>query len=100
MATTDVSEGDLETFSDLEPVSHRIVGNLLMIIPNDTSILKKFNKIEGNYKEYIVSKNQHFSGENAILFIIFEGPIQDFQKIVVEINSINELKNFRYLIVN
>ena len=100
MASTDISEGDLETFSDLEPISKRIIGNLLMVTPNDVAILKKLNKIENNYKENIVSKSQHFSGKNAIIFMIFEGSVKEFQKIVVEVNSINELKNFRYLIVN
>lgn len=100
MASTDISEGDYETFSSLKTISKRITGNLLMVIPNDIGILKKLNKIENNYKEHIVSKTQHFSGKNTILFIIFEGPLQNFRRIVVEVNSIKELKNFRYLIVN
>lgn len=100
MASADISEGDIETFSDLEPVSKRIMGNLLIIAPNDVWIQKKLNKLENNYKDQIVSKTQHFSSNNAIIFLIFEGSIQDFQKIVVEINSIEEIKNFRYLIVN
>ena len=100
MASTDISEGDLQTFSDLEPISKRIIGNLLLITPNDIWVQKKINKIENAYKDQIVSKTQHFSSNNAIIFMIFEGPIQEFQKIVVEINSIEEIKNFRYLIIN
>ena len=50
--------------------------------------------------EHIVNKNQHFQGENLILSIIFDGNVSDFQNIVVDINGIKEIKNFRYLIVN
>ena len=63
-------------------------------------IQKKLNKIESEYKEQIISKNVNFVNQNSIIFMIFEGQVQDFQKLVVEINSIEEIKNFRYLIVN
>jgi len=100
MASSDISEGDIESFSDIDAIQKRIIGNLLMVTPNDITILRKLNKIENMYKREIVSKTQHFSGQNAIIFIIFEGTVQEFQEIVVEINSIEEIKNFRYLIVN
>ena len=71
-----------------------------MITPNDVIIQKKLIRIENHYKDQIVSKSQHFSGNNVIISMIFEGTIQDFQKAVVEINVIKEIKNFRYLIIN
>ncbi len=74
-----------------------IIGNMIIVIPDDFSLLKKLNKIELKYKDHIVSKNQHFS-KNIQIFMIFEGSLEDFHKIVVEINSIKEVKNFRYLI--
>jgi metal-responsive CopG/Arc/MetJ family transcriptional regulator len=74
-----------------------IIGNMIIVIPNDFTLLKKLNKIELKYKDQIVSKNQHFS-KNIQIFMIFEGLLEDFHKIVVEVNSIKELKNFRYLI--
>ena len=74
-----------------------IIGNMIVVIPNDPTLLRKINRIELKYKDQIVSKNQHFS-KNLQLFMIFEGPLEDFHKIVVEINSIKEIKNFRYLI--
>ena len=66
----------------------------------DYFIQKKLNKIESEFKEQIISKNVNFVNQNSIIFMIFEGQVQDFQKLVVEINSIEEIKNFRYLIVN
>jgi metal-responsive CopG/Arc/MetJ family transcriptional regulator len=74
-----------------------IIGNMIIVIPNDFTLLKKLNKIELKYKDQIVSKNQHFS-KNIQIFMIFEGLLEDFHKIVVEVNSIKEVKNFRYLI--
>ncbi len=98
MSTIDVSSMDLA--SELGPIPKKIVGNMILIAPNDYLIQKKLNRIESEYKEQIVSKNVYFSNQNSIIFMIFEGQVQDFQKLVVEINSIEEIKNFRYLIVN
>ena len=98
MSTMDVSSMDLT--SELAPIPKRIVGNMIIIAPNDYLIQKKLNRIENEYKEQIVSRNINFVNQNAIISMIFEGSIQDFQKLVVEINSIEEIKNFRYLIVN
>jgi metal-responsive CopG/Arc/MetJ family transcriptional regulator len=98
MSTMDVSSMDIT--SELTPIPKMIVGNMIIIAPNDYLIQKKLNRIESEYKEQIVSKNVNFVNQNSIIFMIFEGPVQDFQKLVVEINSIEEIKNFRYLIVN
>ena len=98
MSTMDVSSMDIT--SELAPIPKMIVGNMIVIAPNDYLIQKKLNRIESEYKEQIVSKNVNFVNQNSIIFMIFEGPVQDFQKLVVEINSIEEIKNFRYLIIN
>ncbi len=98
MSTMDISS--MELSSELAPIPKRIIGNMILIAPNDNLIQKKLNRIESDYKEQIVSKNVNFVNQNSIIFMIFEGPVQDFQKLVVEINSIEEVKNFRYLIVN
>lgn len=82
------------------PIENKnIIGNMIVVLPNDSTVLKKLNKIELKYKSQIVSKNQHFS-KHLQLFMVFEGSIEEFHKIVVEINSIKEVTNFRYLIDN
>jgi len=91
------------TFGDIfVPPSKKIIGNMIIIAPNDVNVLKKLNKIEMSYGEQILSKNQQYytNNEYNTIFIIFEGTLQDFHKIVVEINGIKEIKNFRYLIIN
>ena len=97
---SDIEISNLEIYRDLGTVTKKIVGNLIIVAPHDPYIQRKLNKIENKYKDQVVNKDQHFQGENLIIFMIFEGEIQDFQNIVVEINGIKELKNFRYLIIN
>lgn len=97
---SDIEITNLETYEDLGSIAKRIVGNLIIVAPHDPAVQRKLNKIENRYKEQVVNKNQYFQGDNLISFMIFEGEIQEFQSIVVEINGIKELKNFRYLIVN
>ena len=99
MSTEEISAG-LDSSSDFIPISKNIIGNMIIVAPNEYNVHKKLNRIESEYKEQIVSKNVNFVNQNSIIFMIFEGPVQDFQKLVVEINSIKEIKNFRYLIIN
>lgn len=99
MSTMDIS--NIDSFAEATSVGKTIIGNMILVAPHEPNTLKKINKIENVYKDQIVSKNQHFHGEETvIIFMIFEGNVQDFQKIVVEINGIEDIKNFRYLIVN
>ena len=89
-----------ESYGETIPTTKKIIGNMIIVAPHDPNIQRKLNKIESRYNEQIINKNQHFQGENLIIFMIFEGTVQDFQKIVVDVNGIKELKNFRYLIIN
>ncbi|MFX0040760.1 MAG: CopG family ribbon-helix-helix protein [Promethearchaeota archaeon] len=99
MSTEDISS-TLDEFNDFTPLTKNIIGNMIIVAPNDFTVQKKLNRIESEYKEQIVSKNQNFVNQNFITFMIYEGKLQDFQKLVVEINSIEEIRNFRYLIIN
>ncbi|MCJ7648320.1 MAG: hypothetical protein MUP85_06880 [Candidatus Lokiarchaeota archaeon] len=98
MSSMDVAS--IETFSNLAPLGKSIIGNLIIVMPHDSLIQKKLNKIETEYKDYIINKNQHFQGDKAIIFMIVETSVEVFQKFVVEINGIEEISNFRYMIIN
>ncbi|MHA1148994.1 MAG: hypothetical protein ACTSR8_12220 [Promethearchaeota archaeon] len=82
------------------PITKKIIGNMIIVAPNDPTVLKKINKVEDAYKAEIMSKNVAFYSKNLSIFMVFEGNLDVFQKIVVDLNSIKEIKNFRYLIVN
>ena len=97
---SDIEFSNLEPYGETIPTTKKIVGNMIIVVPHDPNILRKLNKIESKYNEQIVNKNQHFQGENLIIFMIFEGTVHDFQNIVVDVNGIKEIKNFRYLIIN
>ncbi len=97
---SDIEVSSVESIGDVASIEKSIIGNLIIIMPHDPIVQRKLNKIENKYMEQIVNKNQHFQGENLILSIIFDGNVSDFQNIVVDINGIKEIKNFRYLIVN
>lgn len=99
MSTEDISTS-LDSSSDLIPITRNIIGNMIIVTPNDYNVQKKLNRIESKYKEQIVSRNQNFINQNFITFMVYDGTLRDFQKLVVEINSVEELKNFRYLIIN
>ena len=98
MSSMDVAS--IEPFSNLAPLGKSIIGNLIIVMPHDSLIQKKLNKIETEYKDFIISKNQHFQGEKAIIFMIVETSVEVFQRFVVEINGIEEISNFRYMIMN
>ncbi len=97
---SDIEVSSFESIGDLGSIEKKIIGNLIIIMPHDPIVQRKLNKIENKYMMQIVNKNQHFQGENLIMSIIFDGNVADFQNIVVDINGIKEIKNFRYLIVN
>ncbi len=97
---SDIEVSSFDSFGDIGSIEKGIIGNLIVIAPHDPIIQRKLNKIENKYMEQIVNKNQHFQGENLIMSIIFDGKVSDFRNIVVDINGIKEIKNFRYLIVN
>jgi metal-responsive CopG/Arc/MetJ family transcriptional regulator len=98
MSTVDSEEVDSD--GESIPISKKINGNLMIVIPNDYNVVKKINKIETIFKNHIVSRNQHYMQENLTIFMVYEGYLEDFHKLVVEINSISEITNFRYLIIN
>ena len=102
MASPDMSNLDHSMSEFLAPITKKIIGNCIIVAPNDINILKKLNKIENKYNDQIISKNQQFYSNNPYItiFMVFEGGLEDFHRIVVEINSIKEIKNFRYLIIN
>lgn len=103
MSTVDTSPAEVsnvDTYSEFSSKSKSIIGNMIIVAPNDKNVLKKLNRIENIYKDQIVSKNQNFIDYKTIIYLMFDGELSDFQKIVVEINSIEGIKNFRYLIAN
>ncbi|MHA1196283.1 MAG: CopG family ribbon-helix-helix protein [Promethearchaeota archaeon] len=100
MSTIDASEYDGLISTSTRETDKKIVGNVIIVMPNDPQIQRKLIKIENKYLDRIISKNMHFQGENVIISYLIDSYIKEFQNIVVEINGIEEIKNFRYMIIN
>ena len=59
MSSMDVSS-IVDTTSDFTPITKTVIGNMIIVAPNDYYIQKKLNRIESKYKTQIVSKNQNY----------------------------------------
>jgi metal-responsive CopG/Arc/MetJ family transcriptional regulator len=85
MSTEDISS-TLDEFNDFTPLTKNIIGNMIIVAPNDFTVQKKLNRIESEYKEQIVSKNQNFVNQNFISLtprIIFINNINKFNSNLV-----------------
>ncbi|MFO8019751.1 MAG: hypothetical protein R6U96_14095 [Promethearchaeia archaeon] len=100
MSSAEISDTLNETKSGLFIPKENITGNMVLVAPNTKKFQKRLNSIELKYKKNIVSKSQHFSNPNLIIFLVYEGPLPLFHEVVVEINSLTEIGNFRYMIIN
>ena len=65
MSTEDIATS-LDTSSDLIPITKNIIGNMIIVAPNDYNIQKKLNRIESEYKDQIISKTQNFVNPHFI----------------------------------
>ncbi|MFX1309472.1 MAG: CopG family ribbon-helix-helix protein, partial [Promethearchaeota archaeon] len=72
MSTEDISSS-LDASSDFIPQVKNIIGNMIIVAPNEFNVQKRLNRIESEYKEQIVSKNQNFVNQNFITFMVFDG---------------------------
>ena len=70
MSTVDIS--NIEDISDSPPTPKNIIGNMILVAPNDSNFQKKINRIESGYKDQIVSKNQNFVDLSIVIFMIFD----------------------------
>ncbi|MGV9173923.1 MAG: hypothetical protein ACOC44_01780 [Promethearchaeia archaeon] len=100
MSTAEISDTLNETESGFFTPKENITGNMILVAPNTKKFQKRLNSIELKYKKNIVSKSQHFSNPNLIVFLVYEGPLPLFHEVVVDLNSLTEVENFRYMIVN
>lgn len=79
---------------------YNITGNIMIIIDKyNESIEKKLARIEMDYNNFIKGKFNFTYKQDKTNVFIFEGPIDQFQLFIAELNQIEELKNIRYVLV-
>jgi metal-responsive CopG/Arc/MetJ family transcriptional regulator len=99
MSTMETSEIDTDMSIFESPKS--IIGNVMMVVENDDEATsKKIIKLELDHGNSIVGKSQYIYTEYRTILLVFEGKLGEFQKFITEINGIENLKNFRYVIIN
>lgn len=99
MSTMEISEIDRDVV--IEKIQKDIVGNAMIVIENDDDLtIKKISKIETDFKECIVGKSQFLYSKYKTILFVFEGEVDSFHSFISELNAIENLKNFRYIIIS
>lgn len=99
MSTMEISEIDRDVV--IEKIQKDIVGNAMIVIENDDDLtIKKISKLETDFKESIVGKSQFLYSKYKTILFVFEGEVDSFHSFISELNAIENLKNFRYIIIS
>jgi metal-responsive CopG/Arc/MetJ family transcriptional regulator len=99
MSTMEISEIERESFT--KEIQKQIIGNAIVIIENDDELVnKKISKLESDYGNSIVGKSQFLYSKYKTILFVFEGEADLFQNFVTDLNAIENLKNFRYVIIS
>ncbi len=99
----DVSPADVEKLIDsqgnLVEIFPKITGSIMMNIKTRNEKLnRKINKLEVEYHNSIIHKNTFIvDGEKTITYVL-KNTMDEIQMFITELNSIEELKSFRYTI--
>ncbi len=99
MSTMEVSEIERDVVS--EKIKRKIIGNAILVIKHDDYLaIKKISKIETDYQDYIAGKSQFLYSKYKTILLVFEGEFDNFHNFITELNTIENLKNFRYIIIS
>ncbi len=99
MSTMEISE--IERDVEIKKIQKNIVGNAMIVIEHDDDLaIKKISKLETDFKECIAGKSQFLYSKYKTILFVFEGEIDSFHSFISELNAIENLKNFRYIIIS
>lgn len=86
-----------EDMEESEPI---LTGDVILVIGlGDETVRMKMHKIERIYAPNIKSKTVINSRNLQSVFYVFEGALTDFQAFTTSLNSIKDIKNLRYIIL-
>ncbi len=90
------ASGSDET-AEVEPIT---TGDVILVYAlNEDAIRTKLHKIERTFAPNIKSKTVVNSRDLQSVFYVFEGVLSDFQAFTTNLNSIKDIKNLRYIIL-
>ncbi|OLS16247.1 MAG: hypothetical protein RBG13Loki_0158 [Promethearchaeota archaeon CR_4] len=105
MNESDISAVEYPAFTessaeDTEKPEFYVTGDVILVISlGDETVRMKMHKIERIYATYIKSKTVINSRDLQSIFYVFEGSLTDFQAFTTNLNSIKDIKNLRYIVL-
>jgi metal-responsive CopG/Arc/MetJ family transcriptional regulator len=92
---------NLAAVTSLDKQLPSITGNLMVTFKiNNSKIEKRINKIEYQYRKLIKIRNNSYSPPNVTYNYVLEGSTFEFHSFVSNVNSIEEIDNVRYNILD
>ena len=79
----------------------QILGSVMLAYnAKNEKVIRKINRLEVAFKELIKTRNATAYGDQMMCTYTLDGPSMVFHQFVMELNGIDELENFRYMILN
>ncbi len=98
VAESPVTEGPAG--EDTAEIVPNMTGDVILVTAlGDDAIRTKIHKIERQHAPYIKSKSVVNSRDLQSIFYVYEGSITDFQNFTTSLNSIKNIRNLRYIIL-
>jgi hypothetical protein len=92
---------NLSAVTSIDKQLPNITGNLMVTFKlSNTKIDKRINKLEYQFRKLIKIKNNNYSPPNVTYTYVLEGSTFEFHSFVSNLNSIEEIDNLRYNIVD
>ena len=95
----DVISSEVESANVLETMLPQITSSVLITIEKFNSKLeRKINRIESNYHKNIKHKSTYSHEDKKTCMYVFEGTMHKIQTLITELNALEEIQAFRYII--
>ncbi len=92
---------NLSAVTSIDKQMPTITGNLMVTFKlSNTKIEKRINKLEFQFRKLIKIKNNNYLPPNVTYNYVLEGNTFEFHSFVSNLNSIEEIDNLRYNIVD
>ena len=96
-----VNASNSPSINSIAPSLPNIVGNVMITFKTGKGkIDKRINKLEYDYSRLIKVKSSVYYSPNVTYTYVLEGNTLDFHSFVSSMNNIEELDNFRYMILD
>jgi metal-responsive CopG/Arc/MetJ family transcriptional regulator len=93
------SEIDLEDLASIAAILPKVDASITITADrSNTKIIRKLNKIEFEFHDYIVQKTTFMYRDTKTMTFLIEGTMGEVQEFITHLNSVEDIKSFRYYI--